>query len=267
MDCNTGKTVWFEKNDIDRVVHFAAESHVDRSIRNPEVFVQTNVLGTAVMLNCAKAAWELEDGIFKEGKKFLHVSTDEVFGSLGDEGYFSETSPIKPNSPYSASKASSDFIVKAFHDTFEMNTIISHCSNNYGTHQYPEKLIPVVINKLMQRQNIPVYGNGKKLSLEDGNVSALLHLDMEHLGTVDIHVEMSPDKQVKTNFYFEDEAMLDFVYENIDMLNERLEKRGYGPITNVQMKDDTTKTPVSEILEKNNDTPILLKTQAFDARI
>lgn len=112
-----------------------------------------------------------------------------------------------------------------------------------------------------------VYGNGKKLSLEDGNVSALLHLDMEHLGTVDIHVEMNPEKQVKTNFYFEDEAMLDFIYEHIDMLNERLEKRGYGPVTNVQMRDDATKTPVSEIFEKKEETPVLLKTQSFDARI
>ena len=127
--------------------------------------------------------------------------------------------------------------------------------------------LPLKFSESRANGELYVYGNGKKLSLEDGNVSALLHLDMEHLGAVDIHVEMSPDKQVKTNFYFEDEAMLDFVYENIDMLNERLEKRGYGPITNVQMKDDTTKTPVSEILEKNNDTPILLKTQAFDARI
>lgn len=112
-----------------------------------------------------------------------------------------------------------------------------------------------------------VYGNGKKLSLEDGNVSALLHLDMEHLGTVDIHVEMNPEKQVKTNFYFEDEAMLDFVYEHIDMLNERLEKRGYGPVTNVQMRDETTKTPVAEIFEKKEETPVLLRTQSFDARI
>lgn len=127
--------------------------------------------------------------------------------------------------------------------------------------------LPLKFSESHANGELYVYGNGKKLSLEDGNVSALLHLDMEHLGTVDIHVEMSPDKQVKTNFYFEDEAMLDFVYENIDMLNERLEKRGYGPITNVQMKDDTTKTPVSEIFKKKNETPILLKTQAFDARI
>ena len=106
----------FAENDIDRVVHFAAESHVDRSIRNPEVFVQTNVLGTAVMLNCAKAAWELPDGTFKEGKKFLHVSTDEVYGSLPDDenAFFYETTPYDPHSPYSASKASSDMLVKAY---------------------------------------------------------------------------------------------------------------------------------------------------------
>lgn len=109
----------FTENDIDRVVHFAAESHVDRSIRNPEVFVQTNVYGTAVMLNCAKEAWELPDGSFKEGKKFLHVSTDEVYGSLEkDDEFFYETTPYAPHSPYSASKASSDMLVKAYMDTY-----------------------------------------------------------------------------------------------------------------------------------------------------
>lgn len=127
--------------------------------------------------------------------------------------------------------------------------------------------LPLKFSESHANGELYVYGNGKKLSLEDGNVSALLHLDMEYLGTVDIHVEMNPEKQVKTNFYFEDEAMLDFIYEHIDMLNERLEKRGYGPVTNVQMRDDTTKTPVSEIFEKKEETPVLLKTAAFDARI
>ncbi|MBR3642675.1 MAG: GDP-mannose 4,6-dehydratase, partial [Parasporobacterium sp.] len=121
----------FAENEIDRVVHFAAESHVDRSIRNPEVFVQTNVLGTQVMLNCAKAAWEQEDGTFKPDKKFLHVSTDEVYGSL-DEGdtYFYETTPYDPHSPYSASKASSDMVVKAYIDTYGFPANITNCSNN-----------------------------------------------------------------------------------------------------------------------------------------
>ena len=152
----------FAENDIDRVVHFAAESHVDRSIKNPEVFVQTNVLGTAVMLNCAKAAWELEDGTFKEGKKFLHVSTDEVYGSLDDDpnAYFYETTPYDPHSPYSASKASSDMLVKAYMDTYKFPANITNCSNNYGPYQFPEKLIPLFINNIRHRKPLPVYGEG-----------------------------------------------------------------------------------------------------------
>ena len=152
----------FEENDIDRVVHFAAESHVDRSIKNPEVFVQTNVLGTAVMLNCAKAAWELPDGTYKEGKKFLHVSTDEVYGSLPDDdnAFFYETSPYDPHSPYSASKASSDMLVKAYMDTYKFPANITNCSNNYGPYQFPEKLIPLIINNALQGKKLPVYGDG-----------------------------------------------------------------------------------------------------------
>ena len=155
----------FEENDIDRVVHFAAESHVDRSIKNPEVFVQTNVLGTAVMLNCAKAAWELPDGTFKEGKKFLHVSTDEVYGSLPDDdnAFFYETSPYDPHSPYSASKASSDMLVKAYMDTYKFPANITNCSNNYGPYQFPEKLIPLIINNALQGKKLPVYGDGKNV--------------------------------------------------------------------------------------------------------
>lgn len=155
----------FEKNDIDRVVHFAAESHVDRSIRNPEVFVQTNVLGTAVMLNCARAAWELPDGSYKEDKKFLHVSTDEVYGSLpeDDNAFFYETTPYDPHSPYSASKASSDMLVKAYMDTYKFPANITNCSNNYGPYQFPEKLIPLIINNALQGKKLPVYGDGKNV--------------------------------------------------------------------------------------------------------
>jgi len=154
----------FAENDIDRVVHFAAESHVDRSIKNPEVFVKTNVLGTAVMLNCAKAAWELPDGSFKEGKKFLHVSTDEVYGSLEDDGtYFYETTPYAPHSPYSASKASSDMLVKAYIDTYHFPANITNCSNNYGPYQFPEKLIPLIINNALHGKKLPVYGDGKNV--------------------------------------------------------------------------------------------------------
>ena len=154
----------FEENEIDRVVHFAAESHVDRSIRNPEVFVKTNVLGTLVMLNAAKAAWELPDGSFQPDKKFLHVSTDEVYGSLSDEGgYFYETTPYDPHSPYSASKASSDMLVKSYMDTYHFPANITNCSNNYGPYQFPEKLIPLIINNALQGKKLPVYGDGKNV--------------------------------------------------------------------------------------------------------
>ncbi len=154
----------FTENDIDRVVHFAAESHVDRSIRDPEVFVRTNVLGTLVLLNCAKEAWEQEDGTFLAGKKFLHVSTDEVYGSLEEEGtYFYETTPYDPHSPYSASKASSDMLVRAYMDTYKFPANITNCSNNYGPYQFPEKLIPLIINNALSGKKLPVYGDGKNV--------------------------------------------------------------------------------------------------------
>ncbi len=157
--------IFKDNPDIDRVVHFAAESHVDRSIRNPEVFVQTNVLGTAVMLNCAKSAWENSDGTFKEDHRFLHVSTDEVYGSLPDDdnAFFYETTPYDPHSPYSASKASSDMLVKAYMDTYKFPANITNCSNNYGPYQFPEKLIPLMINNALQGKKLPVYGDGKNV--------------------------------------------------------------------------------------------------------
>ena len=159
----------FEENDIDRVVHFAAESHVDRSIKNPDVFVKTNVLGTLVMLNAAKAAWEIGDNVYKEDKKFLHVSTDEVYGSLDDDGgYFYETTPYDPHSPYSASKASSDLLVKSYMDTYRFPANITNCSNNYGPYQFPEKLIPLIINNALQGKKLPdtMYADGIKRTIQ-----------------------------------------------------------------------------------------------------
>jgi len=149
----------FEENDIDYVVNFAAESHVDRSIREPEVFVKTNVLGTVNLLNAAKNSWEINGG-FKEGKKYLQVSTDEVYGSLGEAGYFMETTPIDPHSPYSASKAGADMVVKAYFDTFNMPINLTRCSNNYGPYQFPEKLIPLIINNCINKRQLPIYGDG-----------------------------------------------------------------------------------------------------------
>ena len=131
----------FDENEVNYVVHFAAESHVDRRIREPEIFAKTNVLGTVNLLNCAKDAWETENG-WKEGVKFHHVSTDEVYGSLGETGFFMDTTPLDPHSPYSSSKAGSDIMVKAYHDTFGLPMNITRCSNNYGPYQFPEKLIP-----------------------------------------------------------------------------------------------------------------------------
>tara|TARA_B100000809_G_C15081658_1_gene509868 strand:+ start:149 stop:1210 length:1062 start_codon:yes stop_codon:yes gene_type:complete len=149
----------FTKYKIDNVIHLAAESHVDRSILDPFSFAQTNIMGTLSLLQNANFAWE---GNF-EGKLFYHVSTDEVYGSLGDEGFFLETTAYDPHSPYSASKASSDHFVRAFHDTYGLPTVISNCSNNYGSYQFPEKLIPLFINNICNNKPLPVYGKGENI--------------------------------------------------------------------------------------------------------
>ncbi|MDN4071941.1 dTDP-glucose 4,6-dehydratase [Fictibacillus terranigra] len=150
----------FNQYDIDYVVNFAAESHVDRSIEDPEVFVKTNVLGTLNLLNLAKKSWSFGEDLYKEGKKFLHVSTDEVYGSLGETGFFEESTPIDPHSPYSSSKASSDLMVKAYFDTYKMPVNITRCSNNYGPYQFPEKLIPLIITNCLNGRELPLYGDG-----------------------------------------------------------------------------------------------------------
>ena len=150
----------FAENEVDYVVNFAAESHVDRSIQNPQIFVQTNVLGTLALLCCARKAWAVGDDIYKDGVKYLQVSTDEVYGSLGAEGFFWETTPINPHSPYSASKASADLLTRAYFDTYKFPVNITRCSNNYGPFQFPEKLIPLMINNALAHRELPVYGDG-----------------------------------------------------------------------------------------------------------
>jgi dTDP-glucose 4,6-dehydratase len=149
----------FRSSDIDYVVNFAAESHVDRSILSPEVFIKTNIFGTLNLLNISKNHW-FRNGKFPECKKFIQISTDEVYGSLSDTGYFSEETPLDPHSPYSASKAGADLIVKSFFDTYKMPINITRCSNNYGPYQFPEKLIPLVIANALRKKDIPVYGDG-----------------------------------------------------------------------------------------------------------
>jgi dTDP-glucose 4,6-dehydratase len=150
-------TALFEKYDFDGVIHLAAESHVDRSIKDPLAFVRTNVLGTVNLLNISKTYWK-KTGM--EGKRFYHVSTDEVYGSLGETGFFTETTPYDPRSPYSASKASSDHFVNAYHHTYGLPVVMSNCSNNYGSHHFPEKLIPLMINNIVNNKPLPVYGKG-----------------------------------------------------------------------------------------------------------
>ena len=149
----------FEEYNIDSVIHLAAESHVDRSIEDPFSFAQTNVMGTLSLLQAAKAFW---NGEFTD-KLFYHVSTDEVYGSLGAEGFFTEETAYDPHSPYSASKASSDHFVRAFSDTYGLPVVISNCSNNYGSYQFPEKLIPLFINNIVNNKPLPVYGKGENV--------------------------------------------------------------------------------------------------------
>lgn len=149
----------FEKYKFDGVVHLAAESHVDRSISNPMEFIMTNIVGTVNLLNAAREIWK--DGF--DGKRFYHISTDEVYGSLGDEGKFLEDTPYDPRSPYSASKASSDHLVRAYFHTYHMPVVISNCSNNYGPYQFPEKLVPLFIHNIRNKKPLPVYGKGENV--------------------------------------------------------------------------------------------------------
>ncbi|MGC8766097.1 MAG: dTDP-glucose 4,6-dehydratase [Brevinematia bacterium] len=170
----------FNQYDIDIVVNFAAESHVDRSIFDPHVFIQTNVLGVQNLLSVAMNYWRRGDR-WKEGKRFIQVSTDEVYGSLGSEGYFTENTPLDPHSPYSASKAGGDLIAKSYYDTFKMPIIITRCSNNYGPYQFPEKLIPLMIWNAINHKELPVYGDGK-------NIRDWLYVE-DHCRAIDLVIE------------------------------------------------------------------------------
>ncbi|WP_419957286.1 dTDP-glucose 4,6-dehydratase [Psychrobacillus psychrotolerans] len=158
----------FHHFDIQAVVHFAAESHVDNSIDDPEIFLNTNVLGTQALLEIAKQYWKVDKSDkycidYKENVKFIQISTDEVYGTLGKEGYFTEETNLSPNSPYSASKASADMMVRAYFETFELPVVTTRCSNNYGPYQHPEKLIPLMIHHALHEIPLPVYGDGKQI--------------------------------------------------------------------------------------------------------
>lgn len=164
----------FGKYRFDGVIHLAAESHVDRSIESPDEFVMTNVVGTVNLLNAALSSWGPDFG----GKLFYHVSTDEVYGTLGEEGHFTEETPYDPQSPYSASKAGSDHFVRAYFNTYKLPVIVSNCSNNYGPNQFPEKLIPLMINNIRHNKPLPVYGKGE-------NIRDWLYVE-DHAGAIDL---------------------------------------------------------------------------------
>jgi len=205
----------FHQYDIDYVVNFAAETHVDRSIADPEIFVKTNVLGTVNLLNVARENWLIDEDVYKEGKKYLQVSTDEVYGSLGEIGYFTETTPLDPHSPYSSSKASADLIVKAYYDTYKMPVNITRCSNNYGPYQFPEKLIPLVINNCLNHKEIPVYGDGL-------NIRDWLFVE-DHCKAIDMVIKDGRLGEVynigghneKTNIFIV-KTIIDYINRNID---------------------------------------------------
>ncbi len=210
-------TELFDQYDFDVVINFAAESHVDRSITNPEIFVQTNVLGTVNLLQCAKNAW-YKEGAWAKGKKFLQVSTDEVYGSLGEEGFFMETTPLCPHSPYSSSKASADMFVMAFHDTYGMPVNITRCSNNYGPYQFPEKLIPLMINNVKHHKSLPVYGDGMQ-------VRDWLYVE-DHCKAIDMVAEGGRDGQVYNVGGHNERPNIFIVKTIIAQLHDRLKDEG-----------------------------------------
>ncbi|GIP08703.1 MAG: dTDP-glucose 4,6-dehydratase [Paenibacillus macerans] len=177
----------FEKYNPLYVVNFAAESHVDRSILNPQVFLQTNIAGTQVLLDACKRHWKIDGGYLPEAK-FVQVSTDEVYGSLGQTGYFTERTPLSPNSPYSASKASADMFVRAYHETYGLNVNITRCSNNYGPYQFPEKLIPLMISNALEDKELPVYGDGM-------NVRDWLYVE-DHCKAIDVVIHKGKSGEV-----------------------------------------------------------------------
>ncbi len=227
----------FAENDIDYVVNFAAESHVDRSIENPQLFLQTNILGTQNLLDAARKAWvtgkdEVGYPVWKQGKRFHQVSTDEVYGSLGADGFFTEKTPLCPHSPYSASKTSADMIVMAYRDTYHMPVSITRCSNNYGPYHFPEKLIPLIINNILEGKKLPVYGKGE-------NVRDWLYVE-DHCKAIDLVVREGKDGEVY----------------NVG---------GHNEMTNINIVKLTIKT-IHDMMETDVNLRKVLKKQVKDAQ-
>lgn len=238
----------FAEHDIDFVVNFAAESHVDRSIEDPQLFLSVNILGTQNLLDAAKKSWMTgkdEQGYptFKAGKRYHQVSTDEVYGSLGAEGYFTERTPLCPHSPYSASKASADMIVMAYHDTYHLPTTITRCSNNYGPYHFPEKLIPLMINNILEGKPLPVYGQGL-------NVRDWLYVE-DHCKAIDLVVREGRDGEVYNVGGHNEMTNIDIVKLTIETIrNMMATQKELRAVLRKQVKDAQGNIDISWI---NND--------------
>lgn len=225
----------FSENDIDYVVNFAAESHVDRSIENPQLFLETNILGTQNLLDAVRRAWvtgkdETGYPVWKAGKRFHQVSTDEVYGSLGKDGFFTENTPLCPHSPYSASKTSADMIVMAYHDTYHMPVSITRCSNNYGPYHFPEKLIPLIINNILEGKQLPVYGKGD-------NVRDWLYVE-DHCKAIDLVVREGKEGEVYNVGGHNEMTNIDIVKLTIKTIHDMMaEDKELRKILKKQVKD------------------------------
>lgn len=228
----------FGEYDIDYVVNFAAESHVDRSIEDPQLFLSVNILGTQNLLDAARRAWVTgkdEQGYptWKPGKRYHQVSTDEVYGSLSDEGYFTEKTPLCPHSPYSASKTSADMIVMAYHDTYHAPVSLTRCSNNYGPYHFPEKLIPLIINNILAGKSLPVYGKGE-------NVRDWLYVE-DHCKAIDLVVREGKEGEVYNVGGHNEMKNIDIVRLTIRTIHDMMEKdKALRSILKKQVRDAAT---------------------------
>lgn len=235
----------FVEYRFDVVVNFAAESHVDRSIENPQLFLQTNILGTQNLMDCARSAWvsgKDSNGYptWRAGVRFHQVSTDEVYGALGEEGYFTEETPLCPHSPYSASKASADFIVCAYRDTYHFPVSITRCSNNYGPYHFPEKLIPLIINNILEGKKLPVYGQGL-------NVRDWLYVE-DHCKAIDLVINNDRDGCIYNVGGHNEQRNIDIVKLIIDIVHRTMECRPeFRVLLKRQELDAEGKTDISWI--------------------
>lgn len=235
----------FVEYRFDVVVNFAAESHVDRSIENPQLFLQTNILGTQNLMDCARSAWvsgKDSNGYptWRAGVRFHQVSTDEVYGALGEEGYFTEETPLCPHSPYSASKASADFIVCAYRDTYHFPVSITRCSNNYGPYHFPEKLIPLIINNILEGKKLPVYGQGL-------NVRDWLYVE-DHCRAIDLVINNGRDGCIYNVGGHNEQRNIDIVKLIIDIVHRTIESRPeFRVLLKRQELDAEGKTDISWI--------------------